>query len=60
MKGCLIAVVVISIWGIGKTALDAFYFKDYEEAKRSLFLWLCSAGSIGLAFVFSLMIDYLG
>lgn len=60
MTGCIAALAVISMWHIGKAVLDAFCFKDREGAKHSLFLWLVSTGSIGLALGFSLLIDYLG
>lgn len=60
MTGCLIAIIVISVWSVTKAALEAFYFKDRKDAKQTLFRWLLSMGSIGLAFGFSLLIDYLG
>ena len=60
MMGSILALVAVSLWYIGKAALDAFCFKDREGAKRSLSNWLCAAGGIGLALGFSLLVDYLG
>lgn len=60
MEGCLIALAYVSIGFIAKAALEAGYFKDCKGAKRTLFLWLVSIGSIGLALGFTLLINYLG
>ena len=60
MMGCMVALGVVSLWYIGKAAIDAFCFNDREGAKRSLFIWLCNAGGIGLALCVSFLIDYLG
>lgn len=60
MEGCLMAMGYVSLWCITKAILEAVYFKDRSDAKRTLFYWLISAGSIGLALGFSLLIDYLG
>lgn len=59
MKGCVAAMVYVSLWYIGKAVLEAAYFKDRIEAKRTLFLWTVSFGSISLALAFSLLFYYL-
>ena len=58
--GCMVAMVVITVWYIPKAILEAVYFKDRHDAKQSLFRWILSVGSIGLALCFALLIDYLG
>lgn len=60
MEGCLIAMVYSSFWFLGKAALEAGYFKDRDGAKRTLFLWLVSFGSISFAFGITLLINYFG
>lgn len=60
MEGILIAIVYITIDLGAKAALEAGYFKDRESAKRTLFNWLISVGSLCFALGFSLLIDYLG
>lgn len=60
MAGCLVAMVYVSLWYIGKAILEAAYFKDRRGAKRTLFLWFVSFGSICVALGFSLLFHYLG
>lgn len=60
MEGCLFAALFVSLWYIPKAVLEVCIFKDREGAKRTLFLWGISIGSIGFAFGISLLIDYLG
>lgn len=59
MIGYLVALGCISVLYIGKAILDAICFKDRQSARDALFYWLLSAGSLALAFGFSLLIDHL-
>ena len=58
MTGCMFALISVTLWYIPKAILEVAYFKDRQDAKNSLFLWLVSAGSIGFAMVATLFFDY--
>ena len=60
MEGCLIALAYVSVIFTAKAILEAAYFKDRMDAKKTLFLFGVSAGSIGFALCVSLLIDYFG
>lgn len=55
----LIAFGIISLWYIGKAALDYFVFKDHAGAKESLARWLCVSAGFALSVGFSLLANYL-
>ena len=54
----LVAAGLISLGLIPKAALEAAYFQDRKSAKRTLYIWALSVGSIALAFGISLLLDY--
>lgn len=60
MQGGLFALLCVTLWYIPKAIMEAMYFKDWGDAKKSLFLWLVSAGGIGIALGAALFIDYFG
>ena len=60
VSGCLVAIGYISFWYIAKAILEAGYFKDRQGAKRTLFLWLVSCGSVVFALGLTFLINYLG
>lgn len=60
MEGCLFALLYVTMWYIPKAILEAAYFKDRHDAKKSLFLWLVSVGSIGFALCVALFVDHFG
>ena len=60
MEGCLFAILYVTLWYIPKALLEAKYFKDRVDAKKSLFLWLVSVVSIGIDLCATLFIDHFG
>lgn len=56
--GIIIAAGLCAIWFVPKVVLEVLCFKDKMGACRTLLFWLVNLGSLGLALLFSLLIDY--
>lgn len=56
--GDLIAISLISLGLIPKAILEAMYFQDRKEAKRTLLRWFLLTIVLVVALGFSLLIDY--
>ena len=60
MLGCVVAMVLLSIWFLPKAMLEAWKFHEHREARQTMSFWLISMGCIGLALAFSLLFDHYG
>lgn len=58
--GNIFALALVSFVLLTKAALERWHFQDRNDAKRTLFLFCVSAGSIAFALCISLFIDYCG
>lgn len=61
MEGIVLAVVLTSAGGfLPMILLDLLWFRDREEARKVLLLWLFSLACYGVAFFLAFAHDYFG
>lgn len=58
--GILVAAVCVSTYAIGKAILEAGYFKDRKDARKTLSGWVLTMLPLAIAFGFAKLYDYFG